>query len=82
MYEYKFINVPVDKSFKCKRGGFFEKCKDIFEKIDHIFVDIIKEEAKNGWRLKQIVTPINEKSGVNSTYAYEIIFERKVENYA
>ena len=40
MYEYKFINVPVDKSFKCKRGGFFEKCKDI-----------IKEEAKNGWRL-------------------------------
>lgn len=19
MYEYKFINVPVDKSFKCKR---------------------------------------------------------------
>ncbi|EOU2068412.1 DUF4177 domain-containing protein [Clostridium perfringens] len=71
MYEYKFINVPVNKSFKCKRGGFFEKCKDI-----------IKEEAKNGWRLKQIVTPINEKSGVNSTYAYEIIFERKVENYA
>ncbi|EHK2401107.1 DUF4177 domain-containing protein [Clostridium perfringens] len=71
MYEYKFINVPVDKSFKCKRGNSFEKCKDI-----------IKEEAKNGWRLKQIVTPINEKSGVNSTYAYEIIFERKVENYA
>ena len=71
MYEYKFINVPVDKSFKGKRGDSFEKCKDI-----------IKEEVKNGWRLKQIVTPINEKSGVNSTYAYEIIFERKVENYA
>ncbi len=49
MYEYKFINVPVDKSFKCKRGDSFEKCKDI-----------IKEEAKSGWRLKQIVTPINE----------------------
>ena len=47
MYEYKFINVPVDKSFKCKRGDSFEKCKDI-----------IKEEVKNGWRLKQIVTPI------------------------
>ena len=69
MYEYKFINVPVDKSFKCKREGSFEKCKDI-----------IKEEAKNGWRLKQIVTPINEKSGLTITYAYEIIFERKVEN--
>ncbi|HJF36387.1 MAG TPA: DUF4177 domain-containing protein [Clostridium perfringens] len=41
---------------------------------------MIKEEAKNGWRLKQIVTPINEKSGLNITYAYEIIFERKVEN--
>ncbi|WP_243107894.1 DUF4177 domain-containing protein [Clostridium perfringens] len=54
-----------------QKGNSFEKCKDI-----------IKEEAKNGWRLKQIVTPINEKSGVNIIYAYEIIFERKVENYA
>lgn len=32
MYEYKFINVPVDKSFKCKRGDSFEKCKDIIKK--------------------------------------------------
>lgn len=69
MYEYRFINVPVDKSFKVKRGDSFEKCKEI-----------IVEEAKNGWRLKQIVTPINEKTGVNITYAYEIIFERKVSN--
>lgn len=69
MYEYKFINVPVDKSFKVKRGDSFEKCKEI-----------IKEEAKNGWRLKQIVTPINEKTGINVTYAYEIIFEREVVN--
>lgn len=69
MYEYRFINVPVDKSFKVKRGDSFEKCKEI-----------IVEEAKNGWRLKQIVTPINEKTGVNVTYAYEIIFERKVSN--
>ncbi|MDZ4992462.1 DUF4177 domain-containing protein [Clostridium perfringens] len=69
MYEYKFINVPVDKSFKSKRGDSFEKCKEI-----------IKEEAKNGWRLKQIVTPINEKTGINVTYTYEIIFERKVTN--
>lgn len=71
MYEYRFINVPVDKSFKVKRGDSFEKCKEI-----------IVEEAKNGWRLKQIVTPINEKTGVNITYAYEIIFERKVSNEA
>lgn len=69
MYEYRFINVPVGKSFKAKRGDSFEKCKEI-----------IVEEAKNGWRLKQIVTPINEKTGVNITYAYEIIFERKVSN--
>ena len=71
MYEYKFINVPVDKSFKCKRGDSFEKCKDI-----------IREEAQSVWRVKQIVTPINEKTSVNIIYAYEIIFERKVENYA
>lgn len=66
MYEYRFISVPVDKSFKSKLGSSFEKCKSIIE-----------IEAKNGWRLKQIVTPINEKTGINITYAYEIIFERE-----
>lgn len=68
MYEYKFIEVPLDKGFRVKRGASFENCKEI-----------IINEAKNGWRLKQIVTPVNEKTGVYTTYCYEIIFERQIE---
>ena len=49
------------------KGETFEACKDV----------IIKE-AENGWRLKQVVVPFNEKSGVYGTYCYQVIFEREV----
>ncbi|VYU66678.1 Uncharacterised protein [Clostridium paraputrificum] len=55
--------------FKMERfkGETFEACKDV----------IIKE-AENGWRLKQVVVPFNEKTGVYGTYCYQVIFEREV----
>jgi len=46
-----------------------------FEKVK----EIITEEAKNGWRLKQVVIPANEKTGVYGAFCYEIIFEKKIE---
>ncbi|WP_156563231.1 DUF4177 domain-containing protein [Clostridium paraputrificum] len=49
------------------KGETFEACKDV----------IIKE-AENGWRLKQVVVPFNEKTGVYGTYCYQVIFEREV----
>lgn len=67
MYEYKFIEVPFDKSFGIKRGTYFDKCKEV-----------INEQAKNGWRLKQVVIPANEKTGVAGAYSYQIIFEKEV----
>ena len=67
MYEYKFIEVPFDKFFGVKKGGYFDKCKEI-----------INEQAKNGWRLKQVVIPANEKTGIAVPYAYQIIFENEV----
>ena len=67
MYQYKFIEVLLVKSFKAKRGASFENCKEI-----------IVAEAKNGWRLKQIVTPVNEKTGVYMPYCYQIIFEKEI----
>lgn len=67
-YEYKFIKVEKESSFKVKKGATFEKCKEI-----------ILEEAENGWRLKQVVVPFNEKTGGYGAYDYEIIFEREVE---
>jgi len=67
MYEYKFIEVPLKGSFRAKTGDTFEECKNI-----------INEEAQNGWRLKQVIIPANEKLGVLSAYCYQIIFEKEV----
>lgn len=68
-YEYKFIEVPLrEKGFKTKLGETFEICKEV-----------IVEEADNGWRLKQIVIPANEKTGVAAPYCYQIIFERTID---
>lgn len=69
MYEYKFIEIPlhINGGFKTKTGDAFEKCKEV-----------IIEEAKNGWRLKQVVIPANEKTGVYGAYCYQIIFEKEL----
>lgn len=63
-YEYKFVEVKKQIGLA---GITFEECKKV-----------INLEAEQGWRLKQIVTPINEKSGVNTPVCYQIIFEREV----
>ena len=35
-------------------------------------------EAKNGWRLKQIIAPVNEKTGAYMPLCYQIIFEKEI----
>ena len=66
-YEYKFVEVPKKTGLKVKRGETFEECKQA-----------ILAEAEQGWRLKQVVTPFNEKTEVFTAYCYQIIFEREV----
>lgn len=66
-YEYNFIKVPVKPGFKAHSDDAFNACKEI----------IIQEAAK-GWRLKQILAPFNEKTGVYRADSYEIIFEKEV----
>ena len=66
-YEYKFVEVKLQTGLKIKAGETFEECKKV-----------ITSEAEQGWQLKQVVTPINEKSGVNTPLCYQIIFEREV----
>lgn len=66
-YEYKFIEVPSKDGLKTKAGDSFEECKKV-----------ILSEAENGWRLKQIVTPFNEKMGIYGVLGYQIILEREV----
>lgn len=62
-YEYKFIEVNAKRGLKDKAGDTFDECKRI-----------ITAESENGWRLKQVVTPFNEKLGINSAMGYQIIF--------
>jgi len=66
-YEYKFIEIPRLGGLKVKSGDTFEECKKVIHK-----------ETEQGWRLKQIVTPFNEKSGLFSPDCYQIIFEKEI----
>lgn len=72
-YEYKFVKVPVKVEKKgivgfVHKGETFETCKKI-----------IVQESENGWRLKQVVVPFNEKSGVYGANCYQVIFEKEVD---
>ncbi|GAA0713887.1 hypothetical protein GCM10008904_28690 [Paraclostridium ghonii] len=70
MYEYKFIEVSIKRGFKVKTGDNFEKCKNI-----------IQQEAKSGWRLKQVITPVDENTGISpysTSYCYQIVFEKEI----
>ncbi len=62
MYEY--IDIEVKQS--SQKGETFEKC-----------MEIIREKAKEGWRLVQIVIPPNEKMTVMTSNVYKIIMERQ-----
>lgn len=64
-YEYDFVEVPAKGGFKVKGGATFEACKEV-----------IRDRAKEGWRLVQVVTPFNEKSGLYAPWCYQLIFER------
>lgn len=66
MYEYKNVKVDANIKFSSKQGEIIDQC-----------MQQINEHAKQGWRLVQIVTPINEKSWL-TPYGYEIIFEREI----
>ena len=66
-YGYKFVEIPRIGGLKVKSGDTFEKCKET-----------IMRESEQGWRLIQIVTPFDEKTGVFTSKCYQIIFEKEV----
>lgn len=63
-YEYKFVEIPRSSLFA--KQDDFEKCKEV-----------ISSEAKNGWRLKQVIVPYQENCGAFFAKGYEIIFEKE-----
>ena len=69
MFEYNFVQVPFEYFLKSKQDESFDRCKEV-----------ILEESKNGWRLKQVFIPANEKTGIFKAYCYEVIFERKIDS--
>ena len=66
-YEYKFVKIQGEYGLKVIRGDAFEECKKV-----------IMEEAEQGWQLKQVVVPFDEKTYKYEPYCYQIIFEREV----
>ncbi|MDQ0148648.1 DUF4177 domain-containing protein [Eubacterium multiforme] len=68
MYEYKFVKIPFEHFLNSKKDEGFDRCKKV-----------IVDESKDGWRLKQVFIPANEKTGIFTAYCYEVIFERKID---
>lgn len=66
-YQYKFVEITRKNGIKVKTGDTFVECQKV-----------IAAEAEQGWRLKQVVTPFDEKTGVFIPYCYQIIFEKEV----
>jgi len=60
-------------SYQTRKNGLKVRPNETFEECRRI----ITAEAEQGWRLKQIVTPFNEKIGVLVPICYQIIFERE-----
>jgi hypothetical protein len=63
MYEYKFVELG--------QKGFYSSIVNPYE-------DIIKDHAKEGWRLVQILATEYMRNGTPSDY--RIIFERPINN--
>lgn len=60
MYEYKFIRL---------KASFFNR------RPERDYQEVIKEEAKSGWRLVQIFAPAT--FGYGAVGYYELIFEKE-----
>ena len=63
MYEYQFVKIEFKKISGNPREDYRE---------------VIKEEAKKGWRFIQILSPDLATSGVAVGTYYELIFERPI----
>lgn len=63
MYLYKNITVPFE--MKTRSELVLQRC-----------MEIANEQAKEGWRLVQIVTPADRMHDFNP-YGYEIILEKE-----
>lgn len=66
MYEYKFEKVEITNGLKETQSNNMEEVEEI-----------IRDHAKEGWRLVQVIVVPKEKMSAFINNFYEIIFERE-----
>lgn len=64
-FDYKFVEVPFDGNLKMGNCETFQRCKEI-----------IMNEAADGWRLIQIISPSGERKLLSGS-SYEIVLEKE-----
>ena len=64
-FDYKFVEVPLDGNLKNGNMETLERCKEI-----------IMNEAAQGWRLIQIISPAGERRMISGG-SYEIVLEKE-----
>lgn len=67
MFEYKFEKVTISNGIKESQSNNM----DLVEKV-------IEDNAKDGWRLSQVLVVPKEKVGLFMINYYQIIFEREI----
>jgi len=66
MYEYKFHRIKTDRAF-------------LFERKPEVnYYEVIREHAKQGWRLVQIFAPTVSVIDSGTSNYFELILEKEV----
>lgn len=67
MFEYKFEKVVISNGLKESQSNNMDQVEKVIE-----------ENAKDGWRLSQVLVVPKEKVGIFMINYYQIIFEREI----
>ena len=67
MFEYKFEKVVISNGLKESQSNNMEQVEKVIE-----------ENAKDGWRLSQVLVVPKEKAGLFMINYYQVIFEREI----
>lgn len=67
MFEYKFEKVVISNGLKESQSNNMDQVEKVIE-----------ENAKDGWRLSQVLVVPKEKVGLFMINYYQVIFEREI----
>ena len=67
MFEYKFEKIVISNGIKESQSNNMDQVETV-----------IADNAKDGWRLSQVLVVPKEKAGLFMINYYQVIFERKI----